>query len=273
MTTVRATAMIISWMTIIPLRVRGPVDRESAGRAIACLPAAGLVVGVLAAALAFALDTAGASPLLSAALVVAGLAILTRGMHLDGLTDTVDALASYKPPAEARRIMREGTVGPLGAGALVLVSLVEVAAYAQLTAAGAFGAIVAVGVISRCLPVVLCRRSIPPASQDGFGALVAESQGPVSMTAHVLISLAAAAVAGWTLASGSGRSIFDEASAGSAALAIGMCAVICGLAWLFTVLLGRHVVRRIEGVSGDVLGTAIALGSTIAVSGFAIVAG
>lgn len=273
MYTVRAVAMIISWMTVIPLRVRGTVDRRSAGRAIACLPAAGLVVGGLAAGVAFLLDRAGASPLLSAALVVAGLAILTRGMHLDGLADTVDALASYKPPAEARRIMREGSVGPLGAAALALVSVVEVAAYTQLIAAGAFGALLAVGVVSRCLPVLLCRRSIPAASKDGFGALVAATQGPVSMTANVAISLAAAALAGASIAAASGRVVFADAGAGATALAIGLCAVICGVAWLFTAALGRHVVRRLEGISGDVLGTAIALGAAISAAGFAIITG
>ncbi|ANI92121.1 adenosylcobinamide-GDP ribazoletransferase [Dietzia timorensis] len=273
MTTMRAAAMIISWMTILPLRVRGPVSRESAGRAISCLPAAGSVVGVFAASLAFLLDLAGATPLLSAALVVAGLAILTRGMHLDGLADTVDALASYKPAAEARQIMREGTVGPLGAGALALVSLVEVAAYAQLIEAGAFAAIAAVGIVSRCLPVFLCRRSIPSAEQGGFGPLVASTQGPASMTAQALITLAAAALAGESIASASGRSIFVEHGAPAVSLGICMCAVICGVAWLFTKVLGRHAVRRLGGISGDILGTAIALGAAITASGFAILAG
>lgn len=265
--------MIISWMTILPLRVRGTVTREAAGRAIACLPIAGAVVGVLAAVLAYVLDLAGAAPILSAALVVAWLAILTRGMHLDGLADTVDALASYKPAAEARQIMREGTVGPLGAGALALVSLVEVAAYAQLIEAGAFAAIVAVGIVSRCLPVLLCRHSIPAAEQGGFGPLVASTQGRVSMTAQALITLAAAALAGVNIASASDRSIFVEPGAPMVAVAIGMCVVICGVAWLFAEVLGRHVVRRLGGISGDVLGTAIALGAALIASGFAIIAG
>lgn len=273
MTTVRAAAMIISWMTILPLRVRGPVSRESAGRAISCLPVSGAVVGVLAAVLAYVLDLAGASPLLSAALVVAGLATLTRGMHLDGLADTVDALASYKPAAEARQIMRQGTVGPLGAGALALVSVVEVAAYAQLIEAGAFAVIVAVGIVSRCLPVFLCRRSIPAAEQGGFGPLVASTQGPASMTAQVLITLAAAALAGISIAFASARSIFVAHGAPEVAWGIGMCAVICGVAWLFTEALGRHVMRRLGGISGDILGTAIAMGAAITASGFAIIAG
>lgn len=265
--------MIVSWMTIIPLHIHGAVTRESAGRAISFLPVAGAVVGALAAALAYLVDVAGATPLLSAALVVAGLAILTRGMHLDGLADTVDALASYKSPAEARQIMREGAVGPLGAGSVALVSLVELAAYSQLIEAHAFGAIAAVGIVSRCLPVLLCRRSIPAAEQGGFGPLVASTQGPASMTAQALITLAAAALAGVNIASASGRSIFVEHGAPGAALGIGMCAVICGVAWLFAVVLARHVVRRLGGISGDVLGMTIALGAAITASGFAILAG
>ena len=273
MNALRAAAMIVSWMTILPVRIHGSVTRESAGRAIAWLGVAGVVVGALAAGCAFVLDLSGASPLLSAALVVAGLAILTRGMHLDGLADTVDALASYKPAAEARQIMREGSVGPLGAGALALVSLAEVAAYAQLIEVGAFAAIAAVGIVSRCLPVLLCRRSIPAADQVGFGPLVASTQGPSSMTAQALITLAAAALAGVSIASTSGRSIFVEPGMPAMALGISLCAVICGAAWLFAEVLGRHVVRRLGGISGDILGAAIALGAAITASGFAIIAG
>ncbi|WP_333618793.1 adenosylcobinamide-GDP ribazoletransferase [Dietzia sp.] len=272
----RAAAMIVSWMTILPLRVAGPVDRAAASRALSFLPVAGLVLGAAAALAAWLLTAVGASPFLSGALIVAGLAALTRGMHLDGFADTVDGLASYRDPATAREIMRSGPVGPLGAGALALLAIVEVAAYAQLVAAGAFLSIGAVGLLSRCLPVWLCRRGLPGAESGGFGPLVSTSQGPLALTASAAIALGSAVIAGLDIAASDTARWAgspDSGAGASAAVAVVASVVICVALFGLTQLLGRHSVRRLGGISGDVLGAGIALGAGLCAAAFAVVTG
>lgn len=254
----RAARMIVAWMTVLPVSPAGPVDRAAASRAITCLPVAGAVVGGLCAALSYLLTTAGAPPLLAAALVVGATALLTRGMHIDGLADVVDALSSYAEPERAREIMRSGPVGPLGAGALAVVAIVEVAAYAALVEARAWAVIAAVGVISRAVPVLLCRRALPASPGGGFGPLVAGTQGPVAVASSVVIAAVAGGAAGW--------------------LCGGLTGLLTGLV-VVTVLVvaaigfGAHVVRRLGGISGDVLGAATAGGAMVAAAGFAIVFG
>ena len=80
--------------------------------------------------------TLGAGPLTASGLAVGSLALLTRGLHLDGLADLADGLASGKPAPAALDIMRRSDIGPLGVVTLVLTLLLQVAALSQAESAG-----------------------------------------------------------------------------------------------------------------------------------------
>ena len=62
------------------------------------------------------------------------LALLTRGLHLDGLADTFDGLGSYAPPERALAILKSPEAGPLGVSAIVAALLVDAAALSALVA-------------------------------------------------------------------------------------------------------------------------------------------
>ncbi len=48
------------------------------------------------------------------------LVVLTRGLHQDGLADTLDGLAGGRSPDERLAIMRDGRIGAIGATGLIL---------------------------------------------------------------------------------------------------------------------------------------------------------
>ena len=85
---------------------------------MAWAPLVGGLLGLVVAAVMFTCRLAFADepgPLLPVAVAVALLALLTRGLHLDGLADTVDGLGSHDRPSGAggscaRR--RSGRSGP-----------------------------------------------------------------------------------------------------------------------------------------------------------------
>ncbi|MER6312017.1 adenosylcobinamide-GDP ribazoletransferase, partial [Streptomyces sp. NPDC001657] len=162
-------------LTVLPVRVHR-WDRAAARGGMLCAPLAGLVVGGFAAALGGALLLLGGGPLLAAVGTAAVPAVLTRGLHLDGLADTADGLGSGRPAEDALRIMKQSDIGPFGVLTLLFTLLAQVAALAGLYAAGwgdgALGAGVA-AVTGRCALTLASRTGVPAARPDGLGAAVA----------------------------------------------------------------------------------------------------
>ncbi len=60
-------------------------------------------------------------PLAVGLLVVGGLALGSRALHLDGLADTVDGFGSGWTAERSLMVMRRGDVGPMGVVALIIV--------------------------------------------------------------------------------------------------------------------------------------------------------
>ncbi|MFE0381670.1 adenosylcobinamide-GDP ribazoletransferase [Streptomyces inhibens] len=227
-------------LTVLPVRVTR-WDRATARGGMLCAPLAGLVVGLCAAAVGGALLLLGGGPLLAAVGSAAVPAVLTRGLHLDGLADTADGLGSGKPAEDALRIMKQSDIGPFGVITLLFTLLAQVAAlyelYAEGWAHGALAAAVAAAV-ARCALTLASRAGVPAARPEGLGAAVAET---VPVRAALLC---AAVVAAGCAAAGAVFGPYGALHAGLAAL-LGL-----GLGEL---LLG-HCRRRFGGVSGDVFG-------------------
>lgn len=244
-----AVRVSLSWMTVLPIGRTGVPDPRMAGRAMSALPLVGLVCGLVATVVAHGLHALGGGALLSGVAGIAAVLALTRGMHVDALADTADALGSYAGPDRALEIMRSGSIGPMGSAVLALTVLAEVAALGALVDSGAWLAPIAAFVVSRCLPVVLLRRGVPAASSTGFGAVVAGSQSRVAVAAiGLLCAVAGAGLAGTGPLPGSWWRPVVGALLGPAA-------------FLATAIAGRHVVRRLRGINGDVLGAAIETGT------------
>ncbi|MFE9094393.1 adenosylcobinamide-GDP ribazoletransferase [Streptomyces sp. NPDC007264] len=227
-------------LTVLPVRVTR-WDREAARGGMLCAPLAGAVVGGLAGLLGSALLLAGAGPLLAAVAAAAGPAVLTRGLHLDGLADTADGLGSGKPAEEALRIMKRSDIGPFGVITLLLVLLAQVAALAQAYghtwARGALAAVVSAAA-ARLALTLAARHGVPAARPEGLGAAVA-GVVPVRAALAVAVAVTAAAAAGGALGGA------YEAARTAAAVVVAVVAAE---------LLLRHCVRRFGGVTGDVFG-------------------
>jgi adenosylcobinamide-GDP ribazoletransferase len=258
----------VTLLTVIPWRGAGQPagndvapggntvpPRSAVAAAMAWAPAVGLLLGVVASAVLLAADhPLGAGPLTASGLAVGSLALLTRGLHLDGLADLADGLASGKPAPAALDIMRRSDIGPLGTVTLILTLLLQVAALSQAEAAGHVrgpAALIAAVVTGRLALTWACRRGVPAARPDGLGALVAESVRPAIPAAATAATPAAAAAAVAISAAATGEPLGWTLPV----------AVVAGLSAAFAVQ--RHAVRRLGGITGDVLGALAEIATTV----------
>ena len=230
----------VATFTVIPVGEFRP-DRRVAGAAMALAP---LAVLPLAAAVA-AMTLLPFPPMVLAVLIVAALALGTRAMHLDAVADVADALGGGWTPRRAVEILHRGDMGPMGAVALVLCLMAQVAALVHILplAPPAVGAAV---VASRCAVVITCLRGVRPMPTSRLGVLVAGSVHPVPAVA--------------VLAAGTGL----------LALVNPWAVVVAFIAWLTVAGLVALTVRRFGGVNGDVMGAGIELAFTVLLVGWTV---
>ncbi|MEV0202138.1 adenosylcobinamide-GDP ribazoletransferase [Nonomuraea sp. NPDC050691] len=253
--------LAVGMLTIFPVRV-DRVDRRAAGVAMAMAPAVGLVLG-LVACLPLLLP---GPPLLGAALAVGALAVLTRGLHLDGLADLADGLGSGKPADQALDIMKKSDIGPFGVMTLVITLFAQIAA---LAAAGPY-ALVTACVTGRLALVWACRPGVPAARPGGLGATVAGTVRPatawlVTAAAPAVTTLVAIGLATWTPAT-LGRPL--GGLSGWAPAVVPPVAMAAGLG--AALLLLRRARRRLGGVTGDVLGALVETATSCALVVYAM---
>ena len=117
-----ARPFIFAWhfLTTIPLsRTHHEPTAPELAASMAWYPVVGLLIGGGLVAADLALHLVFESAVVNALLIVL-LVVLTRGLHQDGLADTLDGLAGGHTPSERLSIMRDPRIGALGATGLFL---------------------------------------------------------------------------------------------------------------------------------------------------------
>jgi adenosylcobinamide-GDP ribazoletransferase len=241
----------VTMFTIIPAPLPARVDEDLASRAVLWLPAVGVLLSVPAAGALLCIDQDGSAPLrrlLGAAVAVTVLGVLTGGLHLDGLADTADGLASRRGRDAVLEIMRRGDTGPTGVAALVLTVLLQVTALAALPGHVAVTGLVLGAVTARTAVILATGPAFPPARPDGFGALVAgRTSARACAAAMIALPVAVAAVA--------------EVGEGSALTARLLAATLVGL--LAATAVCRAARSCLGGLTGDVFGAVIEVTMTV----------
>ncbi|MCS6304954.1 MAG: adenosylcobinamide-GDP ribazoletransferase [Nitrospira sp.] len=167
-----ARPFIFAWhfLTMISLsrNHHEPTAPELAA-SMAWYPVVGLLIGVGLIVVDWGL-TAMLSPAVVNVLLIALLVLLTRGLHQDGLADTLDGLAGGRTAAERLSIMRDPRIGAIGATGLFLSLILRYAGLMALPHELRLPAVLCMPAMGRWAMVTLAWMSPYARTEGGLAA-------------------------------------------------------------------------------------------------------
>jgi adenosylcobinamide-GDP ribazoletransferase len=226
----RGLRAAVSFLTRVPA---GPPRSEPSdlARGVPWFPVVGALVGLVLAGTYAAFLTV--LPSLPASGVTIGVGLLLTGaLHEDGLADSADALGGGRSREEALGILKDPAHGTYGVLAIVLSVVLRIAALAGLDAWTALAILPGAHALSRGAAAAVMGW-LPPATDEGLGASYAAitSRGEVTWAVVATLAVGLISLGGWVV------------------LAIPLAVLAAGIVALISV-------RRIGGITGDVLGAA-----------------
>jgi adenosylcobinamide-GDP ribazoletransferase len=224
--------LAVQFLTIIPVRVKKTTPRKLA-KSVIFYPIVGLLIGTLLVAAYSTMQAIDISPTGQSIILTVILAVITGGMHLDGMADTADGLMSGKSRDEMLKIMKDPHIGAMGVIAIACVLLLKIALLSNLHTGNIAAGLLLMCVIGRLTPVLLMY-AFTYARKDGKSQVF--MQGMNNRTCGI-----------------------------AAALAVFLCFCVYGLKGFLILtlvsgsilLIVNRINRRLGGITGDVLGASI----------------
>lgn len=176
-------------------------------------------------------------PTLGAAALALGLgALLTGGLHEDGLADLADGFGGGRDKGAKLEIMRDSRLGTFGALVLLVAFAAKLSALADLPRGAVLPSLITAHAVARA-PMTFMAMIMPNARSDGLSATAGRPNIATAIAAAVVALTVSIVALPWTEALGS------VLAAVGGALAVGILAQ-----------------RQIGGQTGDVLGGAEQVG-------------
>lgn len=262
----RLFLIALQFLTRLPTPRGLRPSEEEMGRSARMYPLVGLVLGmILALEHLLLLQLPGFAAFFRGAFLAATQVVLTGGLHLDGLMDTADGLLSGRSRERIIEIMKDSRVGANAVLAAFCLLLLKAGALASLASPVQAMVPLFMPVLGRWVALRLAAQ-YSHAGAAGLGRVVMHGAGRAELVRGSSICLAAAAAAAAL-----------PALAGGDPGAYGRVLFHLGLLWLAAAAAGaavaRAAVRKIGGLTGDVIGAATELAElAVAVLGAALTA-
>lgn len=240
MSGIRTFLAAVQFLTTLP--VSAAFTSDEIGRSAPWFPVVGLAVGGLVVLADLAAWSAGLPWTIRTVLAVAMLAVLSGGLHLDGLADTADGFFSSRTPDRILEIMRDSRIGAMGVLALALALGLKAAAIAELAPGSArMGALLLAPVFGRALQVAGLTWMPYARPEGGLASVFLPHRSIyIGMISCAIPAMLAGLMLGWTFA-----------------LAL-VAAVSLLVAWW-----ARACRDTIGGMTGDTLGALSELGEAL----------
>jgi adenosylcobinamide-GDP ribazoletransferase len=222
----------LSFLTILPMGQLPLSEEKELARSMVFFPLVGLVIGLLLA-LGYYLLSFLFSKSLVLWLTIGLLALLTRGLHLDGFADTMDGLGSGGTRKKILEVMRDSRIGAFGVISLILLIGAKYFTLDQIPIPSIPYTLILMTVMGRNTMVLVCYRSPYARSEGGLAKPFTENLGYREMA----LSLVSAFGIALLLMGLKGILVF-----------LGICLFSLGYRFFF--------IKKLGGVTGDILGAA-----------------
>jgi len=220
----------LQFLTIFPVGPKLSFNKNKLPQAIAYFPLVGLLLGlILAAANQFFLLMRINEFVISVILVIL-LVIFTGGLHLDGLADTFDALASGKERQKMLEIMKDPHIGTMGILSLICVILLKISFLHSLNAQTLNTSLILMCLLSR-YSLVLAIFSFRYAREEGKAKIFVNNKQQKTLLWATAITLFCASIL-WGLKG----------------------LVLLVAVGIFAFLTGKLLTKKFGGITGDTLG-------------------
>ncbi len=186
--------LAFQFLTIMPLRVKGDVSEREIAQSAAFFPIVGAIQGILLV-VGYTLSINFFPTELTTGILLLLLVLSNGGFHLDGLSDTFDAIAAKSEDnmeidrQKRLAIMKDSTIGPIGVIAIVLTLLLKFLALNTLSHLSLFTlhfSLFLMPILSKWAMVISIFHG-RPAREDGLGRIFINKIGFKEVAISTLI--------------------------------------------------------------------------------------
>lgn len=234
-------------MTRIPIKADIGFDEEF-HKSIVYFPLVGFVIGLISFVVG-SLAIQIFDPFITSILIVAGEVILTGGLHIDGLGDTFDAIYSNRDKERMLEIMKDSRLGTNSLLAILFLVLIKVGLLNSAISSNLMCLIIFMPMISRLGVIVMLYKTVTPRKVGMGNIFIGKATLGMFITAIVYTVVILIIIS---------KFIFLSTNLNIIELLLSIVAVM-----LFDYLFKNHIYKKIDGVTGDILGCTIELGELI----------
>lgn len=238
---------ILQFMTRIPINIDVGID-EDFHKSITYFPLVGFVLGILLFLIGI-VSMKIFDPFITAIIITLSSVVLTGGLHIDGLGDTFDAIYSYRDKEKMLEIMKDSRLGTNSLLAIMFVMLLKIGFIYSIINQGFMWMIIFMPIIGRLGMIRLTYKTVSPRAKGMGNLFIGKSTTSMFITA-ITYTIAIIALIS--------KLMFNSSTILLLKILISIVIVI-----IFNQMFKQHIYKKIDGVTGDILGCSVELGEVI----------
>ena len=228
----------LEFLTRVRFSKRTDWRDEDFSRSVPYFPLVGLVIGSLLAAVNYGLFYIETPLFLRVTLLLLAEIIITGGLMYDGFMDTADGVFSARSRERMLEIMKDSHVGSKAVLAIIILLLLKIAAYLELSGETLTWVLLTMSVATRTFMVVFIV-NFPYARKEGIGHMFTKYAKP--FYTYIAFAVCAGIIAACGL----------------------QYLAVAGICFTVTLIIAQYLKTQLGGLTGDTYGALTECGNVI----------